>query len=438
MNKIFYTLMIAFVSILMFTSCEREALSYDTSEKNNNTQLEGTLNLASLKVGVIPDDQTGVVTTRSNIDVSTFTVAVYEENSLTPLTSWKYAAMPEIFSLPVGTYRIDVYSHEPLDAEWNNPHFFASQTFDISKDKLKDLGTMICKMKSIKTSVVFTDDLKALLGNDIEVDIVANDKGNLTYDSNKFDTHKAYFKPDTEEANILKTALRGSIDGVSRNITNTFSNIKSGEHRIIQYSLKSSEGDTGEGGNAGFTIQIVADCTIVNENVNVDPGTEGGIDDFPPSGGDGNDDGGNTGNEDAPTIIGYEFNGASFNIDEPQTVSSVGASLKVKLLAPLKFAHVEVNITSATLSAEELQGVGLAPYFDLAYPETEILATGLAGLGFPVGDDVIGQTEIMFDISQFTGMLAALGAGTHTFDIKITDQASTPNVVTKRLTIITQ
>ena len=166
---------------------------------------------------------------------------------------------------------------------------------------------MICKMKSIKTSVVFTDDLKALLGNDIEVDIVANDKGNLTYDSNKFDTHKAYFKPDTEEANILKTALRGSIDGVSRNITNTFSNIKSGEHRIIQYSLKSSEGDTGEGGNAGFTIQIVADCTIVNENVNVDPGTEGGIDDFPPSGGDGNDDGGNTGNEDAPTIIGYEL-----------------------------------------------------------------------------------------------------------------------------------
>ena len=56
MNKIFYTLMIAFVSILMFTSCEREALNYNSNDKDGNkTELEGVLNLASLKVSVIPD-----------------------------------------------------------------------------------------------------------------------------------------------------------------------------------------------------------------------------------------------------------------------------------------------------------------------------------------------------------------------------------------------
>lgn len=438
MNKIFYTLMITFASILMFTSCEREALNYNSNDKDGNkTELEGVLNLASLKVSVIPDDQAGVVLTRTNIDISSFTVAIYEENTITPLKAWTYGNMPEIFSLPVGSYRVDVYSHEPLDAEWNKPHFFASQSFDISKDKLKDLGTMICKMRSIKTSVVFTDDLKALLGNDIEVDIISNDKGNLTYNSTIFDTHKAYFKPDTEEANILKTALRGTIDGLSRNITSTFSNIKAGEHRIIQYSLKSSEGDTGEGGNAGFTIQIVADCTVVNENVNVDPGTEGGIDDFPSGGDDGGDTGGNDGGSgDVPTIVGHNFDGVPFNIDQPQTVNPSGSTLQVKINAPQKFAHLEVAITSEKLTPEELESVGLSPNFDLAYPGD--LEEGLSGLGFPVGDEVIGKTEVLFDISQYTILLSILGPGTHVFEIKVTDQASTPNIVTKNLTIITQ
>ena len=183
MNKIFYTLITAFACMLIFASCEREALYYDNNN-NNNTEFEGTLNLGSLQVGVTPATEEGTILTRTtNVDVSTYSVAVFEENATIPLKTWKYASMPEIFSLKVGTYRVEAYSHEPDWAEWNNPHYYASQTFDIVNAEVTNLVVLICKMRSIKTSVVFTDSFKALLGYDIEVEMIINNKDQLTYTS---------------------------------------------------------------------------------------------------------------------------------------------------------------------------------------------------------------------------------------------------------------
>ena len=135
-------------------------------------------------------------------------------------------------------------------------------------------------------------------------------------------------------------------------------------------------------------------------------------------------------------MVGHNFDGVPFNIDQPQTVNPSGSTLQVKINAPQKFAHLEVAITSEKLTPEELESVGLSPNFDLAYPGD--LEEGLSGLGFPVGDEVIGKTEVLFDISQYTILLSILGPGTHVFEIKVTDQASTPNIMTKNLTIITQ
>ena len=77
MNKIFYTLLIAFVSILTFTACDREAIAYGANDKDTSKpEFQGTLNLQSLTVGVIPDNHTGVVLTRSDMDLSSFIVSV--------------------------------------------------------------------------------------------------------------------------------------------------------------------------------------------------------------------------------------------------------------------------------------------------------------------------------------------------------------------------
>jgi len=93
-----------------------------------------------------------------------------------------------------------------------------------------------------------------------------------------------------------------------------------------------------------------------------------------------------------------------------------------------------VDIVSATLTPDELEAVGLSSHLDLAYPGD--LRPQLEGLGFPVAENVLGQNKISFDITQFAGLLAALGSGTHQFVMTATDEAGNETIET--LTLIAQ
>ena len=96
------------------------------------------------------------------------------------------------------------------------------------------------------------------------------------------------------------------------------------------------------------------------------------------------------------------------------------AQLQVTLTAPNGIAHVYVTIDSNTLTKEVLESVGLTNSFDLAEPGA--LEAGLNGLGFPTGDAVVGQTELPFDITDFTSLLGLPGAENHNFIIRLVDQ----------------
>ena len=115
----------------------------------------------------------------------------------------------------------------------------------------------------------------------------------------------------------------------------------------------------------------------------------------------------------APRIvwIGYD-------IDQRQTYV-VGMTCDLKVTAPLTIADFDVEIVSETLNAEQLSGVGLASKFSLVN-DTQYFEK-LQGLGFPVGDDVAGQTEVDLSISNFLSVLAKLGAGDHDFVMSVTD-----------------
>ena len=250
-----------------------------------------------------------------------------------------------------------------------------------------------------------------------------------------FRSRAGYYKAANDDANVLATTLSGTVDGQSVSVVNNFTGIKAGEHRNIKYSLKSNPGDT-EGGNVGFEIEIVADCEIVDVTINIDPD----VDPTDPTDPDPTDptdpdptDPTNPG-ENAPTIVGTSFSGSAFDIDASHIVPEGGCEIIVTLNAPDKMANVEVTIDSNTLTPEILSDVKLTDYFDLAYPGQ--YQEGLEGLGFPTGDQVIGQTELLFNITDFTPLLGIYGAGTHNFIIKVTDQEGAS--VTKTLTLITE
>ena len=412
MNKIFYFIMTAVASILMFTSCDREALPYEKDNGEKDPTALGELNLSSMKIGVKTDELNNS-STRATVDVSAYIIEIYEEGEEEAVKSFSYNEMPDIISLLVGTYTVEVNSHVPEAAAWEKPHYFASQSFDIRKNETTDLGTITCRLKNIKTTIEFTDELKALLGSDVNVKVVANGDGELNFA--KDEARAGFFKALNDDANVLNATLSGTVDGQSINLVNNFSGIKAGEYRKIKYSLKSNPGDP-DGGNMGMVIEIDAECEIVDITISIDPD----VDPVVPG-------------ENAPTIVGTSFGGNPFSLDESHVVSGK-TEVKVTLNAPNKINNVEVTIDSNTLTEDILTEVGLSKSFDLANPGA--LEAGLQGLGFPTGSDVVGQTTLLFDITEFTPLLGIYGAGTHNFVIKVTDKAG--ESVTKTLTLITE
>lgn len=107
-----------------------------------------------------------------------------------------------------------------------------------------------------------------------------------------------------------------------------------------------------------------------------------------------------------------------YDIDKQQTYVA-GMTCDLTITAPLAIADLGVKIISATLTPEELAGVGLAGEFSLVN-DTQFFES-LKNLGFPVGDEVAGKTELNLSITNFLGVLNMLGAGEHSFEISVTD-----------------
>ena len=107
-----------------------------------------------------------------------------------------------------------------------------------------------------------------------------------------------------------------------------------------------------------------------------------------------------------------------YDIDKQQTYVD-GMTCDLDVTAPLAIADFKVKITSATLTPEELAGVGLAGEFSLV-KDTQFFDS-LRNLGFPVGDEVEGKTELSLSITNFLGLLNMLGSGDHNFEMTVVD-----------------
>lgn len=107
-----------------------------------------------------------------------------------------------------------------------------------------------------------------------------------------------------------------------------------------------------------------------------------------------------------------------YDIDKQQTYVD-GMTCDLDVTAPLAIADFKVKIISATLTPEELAGVGLAGEFSLV-KDTQFFDS-LRNLGFPVGDEVEGKTELSLSITNFLGLLNMLGSGDHNFEMTVVD-----------------
>lgn len=414
------------VVLFTFSACHSEKM------ETGATDVTGQLSLASMKMEVDLKVDTVYPQSRAGVDVSNFLLTIKNSQG-EQVEQYTYSEMPEIISLPVGTYTVVASSAETATNGFDVPFYTGStEQFTIKENELTEVSALTCRLANVMISVEYDEELRKLMGEDVVTTVKIGDN---SLDIPSSETRKAYLIAPAS-AGSMDITLKGTIDGESVTEVKRVENVQAGQYHIIKNVLSPvDDGNNSMGGNLNIAINIDSSMTSSDETVGVNPGEEPGIDDFPTDGGeepgDGDGDGGDESGSDQnmPTIEGTSFNKVPFDIDNDRLTISGAAELQVTIGAPNGIANLFVEIISETLDVSE---VGLPKSFDLAYPGEN--SDALSGLGFPVGDKVIGQTEVPFDISNFTILLPTF-KGNHDFKIRVVDSKGLEETKTLKLKV---
>lgn len=426
MKNIFLICLTLMAVLFTFSACHSEKM------ETGATDVTGQLSLASMKMEVDLKVDTVYPQSRAGVDVSNFLLTIKNSQG-EQVEQYTYSEMPEIISLPVGTYTVVASSAEAATNGFDVPFYTGStEQFTIKENELTEVSALTCRLANVMISVEYDEELRKLMGEDVVTTVKIGDN---SLDIPSSETRKAYLIAPAS-AGSMDITLKGTIDGESVTEVARKDNVQAGQYHIIKNVLSLvNDGNNSMGGNLNIAINIDSSMTSSDETVGVNPGEEPGIDDFPTDGGeepgDGDGDGGDESGSDQnmPTIEGTSFNKVPFDIDNDRLTISGAAELQVTIGAPNGIANLFVEIISETLDVSE---VGLPKSFDLAYPGEN--SDALSGLGFPVGDKVIGQTEVPFDISNFTILLPTF-KGNHDFKIRVVDSKGLEETKTLKLKV---
>lgn len=419
---------ILYVALMGFglASCANEAPFTQETKREG----EGKFLAHSLKVEV-KSDETLVRASSGVPDVGDFTVVfINTENNKGEIEqTYQYSALPEVVTLPVGSYVVKAYYGGDLTkpskaAAFSAPYYLGeSEVFQIENNKIiDDLEPVVCKLANVKVTINFDTLLVQQMSSDSKVSVTVGNSSSLEFFPST--TESGYFAY-VEGSCTLAASFSGSVEGDYTTETKTYSDVKPGTHYNITFKLHSidpnepgdvnlgNEGEeikvdavvnledmTGEGG-----MDITPDQEYYLEDDRYpkdDPNTPVGPDDPQPA--------------DGPSITA----GAGIDLDNVNEVKD-GMECKLLVISTTGITAFDVDIISEKLTSEELEGVGLAAHMDLVNPGS--LEEPLSGLGFPV--NVGGEKSVEFNITGFLPMLGALGAAEHTFKLTVSDETGT-------------
>ena len=426
MKKI-YDVILMFAIMATLGSCSKEKWDFDTDDSSY-----GEVSLSSMTVDVTNAEE---VIARSSVDLSDFIVKIYDATDNSLVKQWTYAEMPEVFTLPVGEYYVNVISHVQEASAWDKPYFEGSKTFAIQDARITEIGEVICKLANVKVSIRYSDALRAVMGDDVVVTVLMNDGGSLTYTPSE--TRAGYFKYIADSHTLVAT-FTGTVDGNKETLRKEYTDIAAGQHRIITFKLKTGDGTIPDE-NGGISIDggISVDASVTTVDLTSDIDVEEDIidGDRPQEGGDDNQDPEQPDEPQQPDTPTETITITSETLDfENPNIATADMQAIVNIHSDEGIANFKVDIISDQLTPEVLSSVGLAASFDLAYPGSLEYAIK-NDLEFPVGDEVIGAKDLVFDITKFIPFLM-IYEGTHNFKLTITDAAGA--TLDKTLTFLVQ
>lgn len=401
-------------------SCHRDTMDYNSPHPSEEV---GSAGLSGMKVRF--KDELEVITRATVVDVDGFLVKVLDSES-TPVYENTYGNLPQSITLKTGSYDLQVESHEVKPAEWETPWYFATEPVVIEKDRTTDVGTIVCKIGNIKVSVNYSDELRAVMGDDCKATVTI-DKGALDYTASET---RAGFFAAAQESNAMTVEFSGTVGGVTDRFTKVFNNVKGGQHRILNFTYNTPPAE----GDVTFGVNVDVECKVIDLNYNVDI-----TEDVIPDDGDVNDP------AKAPTIVWKE---GDIKSNDPTRIVKTGTDsegidtydpeVTIVVEAEYKIKNFYVEIISDILTEDVLTGVGLASSFDLTAPgELETMLRD--NLGFPTGSAVLNKTAVEFSITSFIPLLDMVASSSeirnavHQFKLTVIDQKGNKEIQTLKL-----
>ena len=425
----YFTFVLA-TGLVLAASCVEETSRFEGGEEKPDTAVSGYLSFSDLEVTV--EDRTENVgqnpeayaaTRAGNTDLDTYKVVIMDaDDRLVEVvdkngaegTQFAYGDRPEQIELPVGTYRLSVFSGETPDTAWEGeegtPTYGATQRFTIAKGETTQLQAMTCHLLTVKVSVAYKDTLIATMSADTQAELVLGENTSLTFQGREPELI-GYLKPDADRANPLVLYLTTTFNGkrIERQPLTVTSDAKAGEWRKITVGLQNAEDGT-------VIINAEIETWVSNEEVIVDTRTIAALceERIP----DEND-------PDAPKLVW-----PGHSLDEPFKLTPDSFDENGYLNEPCDFtittkdpmASLQIAVdTDNDAFRNLLTSAELTEPADMfTLPAESVARTALRSWGFPAFN--LNVTERTFPLGELMRILFDY-EGTHTFTFTIADEA---------------
>lgn len=439
MKKYIYLLLSAII-VSLATSCSKDAPFEGDADTAYGQLLTASLDV-SLKSEYGPRSLRDRRVRAAAPSVNDFTVEFYRQDAAegdAPVASYKYSEMPEIITLPVGSYTAKAFYGSNPVAAWDEPYYEGSTEFSIEADKItENVEPIVCTFANVRVSVNFDDLLLASMSPDCKVTVKVGDVGELDFTLADMGVRSGYFRY-VEGSTTLVATFTGTVDYVYTVESKSGIDVKPGTHYQINFRLH----DAGED-DPGFIVPghgndsfLFVDAEVKSENMDadVDSGETGGVtDDLRPTETP-DDPGKDEPGPDDPSVEGApEITvAAPYSLDRTNEIelddnqqSKYPVVLYIKSTAPDGLTGFKVNIISNTLTPSVLVGAGLTDELDLINPGEFLVP--LQDLGFlkPGVTSLKGEKDVELSITDFLPLLTILGEGTHQFRLTVTDANGT-------------
>ncbi len=375
------------------------------------------LKLAGTRAGeVSPDD---------------FTVAFTLAGHSSAAATYKYGEMPEVITLPVGTYTCTAYYGEDRAADWDNPRYVGtSEAFEVSAYEITSyIEPIECRLDNVQVSIEFDPMLMDAMSEDSYVEVKVGDVGSLNFGLAEAKSGKCGFFRHTAESTLV-AVFNGDVNGVRTVESKSMSDIEKGNHYRILFKLHNHNGT--DSGDSDANVAVDASVTVTDVELGVDTIEDEVLDDDERPTEDG-DDPTPPGPQDPEGDLPELTVTAPFQFDTPsvfyggEVPEGLECVIEISSSADNGIEEFECQIISDLLTPDVLEGIGLSDHLNLAQTPPE-MAEVLQKFHFPV--NVRGLKSARMDLSSFVPLMAGLGSGKAEFRLMIKDANGT---VTKSL-----